>query len=229
MLLFGEIVAAISVVVVFLCLQTPSRGYRIPGYARPPLVTRFSVLPQAFLSCKRETSEEYAFRISNASYSSAVSAPAPATAPATVPAPATAPATATASALATATAIASPAPATAPAAAHVGVDSPLALHAAIANSDVNKIKELLTLAAEGKFDLKAVDSVKNTPLHIAVKVKNSEVVKLLIEAGAPLAGVNSDGCNFVDLAFGLTPAKPLSSVIFESAHNYRLVYPRLIE
>ena len=50
MLLILEIVAAIFVLVVLLCLQTLSRGYRKPGCTRPPLVTRFSVLPQALLA-----------------------------------------------------------------------------------------------------------------------------------------------------------------------------------
>jgi len=61
MLLILEIVAAIFVLVVLLCLQTLSRGYRKPGCTRPPLVTRFSVLPQALLA--RSVSEVRSFEL----------------------------------------------------------------------------------------------------------------------------------------------------------------------
>jgi len=80
---------------------------------------------------------------------------------------------------------------------------------------------LLAEGAAGAYDLSVVDSDGNTALHIAVKAKNPTVVDFLLHHGALVAATNSDGHNFVDLAFSSNPPPlVLPAQTFESAHPY---------
>ncbi|CAG5156716.1 uncharacterized protein ALTATR162_LOCUS4512 [Alternaria atra] len=62
------------------------------------------------------------------------------------------------------------------------------LHAALAHQDVSMTAELLKLGV----DANTIFCTGNTPLHIAVYVRNLELIKLLLEAGADPAKPSQD-------------------------------------
>ncbi len=55
------------------------------------------------------------------------------------------------------------------------------LHIAIQQNEISKVIELLS---ENKTSINESDNFNNTPLHLAVRLNNLEIIKLLLQAGA---------------------------------------------
>ncbi len=80
-----------------------------------------------------------------------------------------------------------------------------ALHYASESGDLKSVESLLK---EETIDLNAITHEDgNTALHFAVKIKNHEIVKLLLNAGAEVNKINTEIPRYIVLQFSLTNNK----------------------
>jgi len=73
------------------------------------------------------------------------------------------------------------------------------IHAACSRGFKGELKRLI---AQG-VDLNIKNRLGNTPLHIAIRDKNEEIVRMLVENGADIFAVNADNESPLDWARAL--------------------------